>query len=88
MGAMKKEMVHVKDMKRKLEHRESVERGGRFRMEGNNKRKDGSQERCCLSTELLRMKAAAMKQIRIREYVCLITYSEQAYRRECSGCGD
>lgn len=53
MEGMKKEMVHVKDMKGKLENRGSVERGGRFRMEGNNKRKDGSQERCCLRTELL-----------------------------------
>lgn len=44
MEGMKKEMAHVKDMKRKLEHRGSVGRGGRFRMEGNSKRKDGSQE--------------------------------------------
>lgn len=53
MEGMKKEMVHVKDTKRKLEHRGSEERGGRFWTEGNNKRNDGSQERCCLSTELL-----------------------------------
>lgn len=51
MEGMKKELVHVKDMKRKLEHRRLVETGGGFGTEENNKRKDGSQERCCLSTE-------------------------------------